>query len=194
MFSGIIKAITPITSFDYKNGSLFLTIQKPAKWKIGLGDSIATNGVCLTVKKLLKKEYVTELMLETLEKTTFGQEIPRQVNVEQSLALGSMLDGHIVQGHVDGVGEIIKITSQGAAKVYRFSFPTKFSKLIAEKGAITVDGVSLTVVEVGARWFSVSLVDYTLTHTVLGSKCVGDVVNLEFDVLAKYLARLISKK
>ena len=193
MFTGIIKEITTIEDSKTVNGSLFLTIKKPPDWKIQEGDSICTNGVCLTVKTIQDTTYTTELMDETLKKTTYGFSVPERVNIEQSLRMGDSLDGHLVFGHVDTVGEIIEITPVDESRIYRFSFPKEFSYLLAPKGSVAVDGISLTVVEVGKNWFTVSLVDYTIQHTTLGKKVVGEKVNLEFDMLAKYVARMINQ-
>lgn len=191
MFSGIISAVSKIKNSRVKDDSLFLTIEKPAGWRIMPGDSLNTNGVCLTVKEISKTDYTTELMTETLKKTTFGKEIPKFVNLEGSLRLSDLLDGHLVLGHVDTIGRIEEIISSSRSKVYKFSFSEKFSQLVAEKGSIAIDGISLTVVEVGRNWLTVSLVDYTIKHTTLGTKKKNDLVNLEFDILAKYLQRLL---
>lgn len=192
MFSGIIKATAKVKRADKKSGSLFLRIEKPKGWQIKVGDSIATDGACLTVSKVNRTEYRTELMPETLSKTSFGKQIPSKVNLELSLRLSDVINGHLVLGHVDSIGRIEKIKRLGSAKIYTINFPSEFAKLVAKKGSIAIDGVSLTVVDVGKNWFSVSLVDYTIRHTTLGSKRTGDLVNLEFDVIAKYLDRLIS--
>lgn len=191
MFTGIIKARAQIRKAKIRRGSLFLTIEKPRSWKIKVGDSIATDGACLTVKKVRPNdyEYETELMPETLSKTTFGKRVPSRVNLELPMKALDTLAGHVVLGHVDGVGTILEIKSRGLSKIYKILFPAKFSKLIASKGSITVDGISLTVVKAGENWFTVSLVPYTLRHTTIGSKQKGDLVNLEFDIIAKYLAR-----
>lgn len=193
MFSGIIQAISTVEKSAVKNGSLFLTFQKPKGWKIKLGDSIATNGVCLTVQSLTKNSYTTELMPETLERTTFGKNVPQEVSLEPSLTLATLMDGHLVQGHVDTMGTIIAITPKGRSRIYKIRFPKKYTHLVAEKGAITVDGVSLTVVDAQKDFFTVSLVDYTIEHTTLGNKKTGEMVNLEFDVFAKYIARMLKK-
>ncbi len=193
MFSGIIQKVAEIKNSRIANGSLFLTIEKPEGWNIKLGDSIATNGTCLTVKEMEDNTYTVELMNETLQKTTFGKKVGSKVNLEPSLTLQSAIDGHLVQGHVDTVGTITKIEPVGEAKVLTIRFPSEFHKLIADKGSITVDGVSLTVVECGADWFTISLVAYTLEHTIFGKSQVGDMVNLEFDMIAKYLQKLIQK-
>lgn len=191
MFTGIIKNITTIEHSETKNGSLFLTIQKPQDWQIHEGDSICTNGVCLTVKTIQGNTYTTELMTETLNKTTYGKEVPQKVNIEQSLRMGDTLDGHLVFGHVDSIGEILDIKPVDNSRIYKFSFPKENANLLAPKGSIAVDGISLTVVDVGEDWFTVSLVDYTINHTSLGDKKIGEKVNLEFDMLAKYVARMM---
>jgi riboflavin synthase len=187
MFTGIVTHTARIRSHATKNKSLFLTIEKPKDWKLSLGESIATNGVCLTVKKIASKEYIVELMPETTSKTTFGIAIPPMVNLERSLMMGDRLGGHLVTGHIDAIGRIEKIEVKGNSKIYSIYFPKFFQKFTAAKGSITVDGVSLTVVAVKGNIFSVSLVEYTTAHTTLGERHKGDQVNLEFDILAKYV-------
>ena len=192
MFTGIIKAKGHIIHSHKKGGSLFLDIKKPAGWKIAPGDSIATDGVCLTVAHVARTAYSCELMPETLAKTSFGQSVPAYVNLEQALHVSDKLDGHFVLGHVDAIGTIKSIQSNSAGTVYVISFPIKFNHLVVEKGSITVDGVGLTVVDVARDEFSVALVSYTLTHTTLADKSKGDFVNLEFDILAKYITKRLS--
>ena len=187
MFSGIISAIAKIEKSQMKNGSLFLTIQKPRGWRVKPGDSIATDGICLTVKSIKRNTYTTELMDETLKKTIFGKKIPKTVNVEKSLGVSSLLDGHIVQGHIDTTGKIAQIKKIGKSKLITFSYPKEFSHLIAPKGSIAIDGISLTIVEAKMGACTVSFVDYTLQHTTMGKKNVNDPVNIEFDIIAKYL-------
>lgn len=192
MFSGIISTISKIEKTQIKNDSLFLTIQKPKNWKIKPGDSIATNGACLTVKTINKNTYTTELMPETLDKTYFSVNYPQQVNLERSLKLSDFLDGHLVTGHIDTVGKITKITKKGNSKNYKINFNKKFAKLLADKGSVTIDGISLTVVQAKQTWLTVSLVDYTLNHTILGNKKINDPVHIEFDILAKYINKVLS--
>lgn len=194
MFSGIISKMSKIINIETKNDCLFLTIQKPRDWNIKPGDSICTNGACLTVKEIKGNAYITELMPETLDKTYFADEKYNFVNLEQSLKLSDALDGHLVTGHVDAIGKIINIKKRGASKIYKISFPQKFSKYVAEKASAAVDGISLTIVKTGTNWFTISLVDYTLTHTTIGQKTIGDLVHLEFDIIAKYLEKLIIKQ
>lgn len=189
MFTGIIKETGHIQKATKQHGSLFLTIQKPVGWKLKPGDSVATNGVCLTVQKVIKNSYATELMPETLRRSTFGREVPKMINLERPLRLGDFVDGHLVQGHVDTVGKIILTKKQARAKVFRISFPKQFKRLVVSKGSIAVDGVSLTVSALGTGWFEVSLVDYSLQHTMFGKRKIGDAVNIEFDIMGKYYAK-----
>lgn len=193
MFTGIITHTTEIISSEKKDGSLFLTFNTPKGIVLKNGDSVSTNGVCLTVSSIKGNTYTTELMEETLKKSSFGKSIPDLVNLEKPMKLNGTLDGHIVQGHVDTVGMLESVTPHERSAVLRFTFPRKYAKYVAAKGSITVDGISLTVVDVGPIWFTVSLVDYTLNHTTLGSKKPGEPVNLEFDIIAKYVERMISK-
>ncbi len=166
------------------------TLERPRGWRIRPGDSIAVDGACLTVKSADRDGWQAELMPETLRKTYFLKQLPQTVNLEPALKLSDALAGHLVLGHVDCPGRIIRVSPEGAARIYRFSFPSRFSRLVAAKASITVDGVSLTVTRKGAGWLEVSLVNYTLKHTTLGGKSSGAWVNLEFDVLAKYLDAL----
>lgn len=194
MFTGIITATTCVIDSKREKSSLFMTFERPEGWEIKPGDSICTNGTCLTVKDFTDTTYIVELMTETLKKTTFGETIPEMVNLEQSLAIGDRMDGHFVTGHVDAVGQITNIEQDGDSKIFTVQVPTEFMHLLASKGSVTVDGVALTVVDVGDDWFTVWLVDYTLQHTTLGSMEQGTQVNLEFDILAKYTERMLSKK
>jgi riboflavin synthase len=192
MFTGIIKKLSTVLNVQNKKGSLFVSIQKPAGWKIGLGDSISINGVCSTVKEMDKKSFMVEYMPETLKKTTVGEFVKgTKVNLEKSLKMSDLLDGHLVQGHVDCRGKIIEIKKVKESKVMKISVPQKFMKLIAPKGSVSVDGISLTVVDTGSNWFTVSLVSYTLDNTNLGSVKEGDEVNIETDVIAKYIFNII---
>ena len=191
MFSGIISAVSKIRKRAAKNGSLFLTVQKPKNWRIKPGDSVCSDGACLTVKKVYQDAYLTELMPETLAKTYFGLAKYDYLNLERPLKLNGALDGHLVTGHLDAMGKIKQIETQGDSKIYKINFPKKFAKYLAEKGSLAVDGISLTVVNTGSNWFTVSLVDYTLQNTAIERKKVGDLVHLEFDILAKYLEKLI---
>lgn len=177
-----------------KSGSFFVVIKKPKGWKIKLGDSISINGVCSTVKNISKNSFEVEYMPETLEKTTAGTFVKgRVVNLEKSLTMNQLLDGHIVQGHIDARGKIIEIREVKKSKVMKIQVPKKVLALIVEKGSVSVDGISLTVVEAKKDWFSVSLVDYTLKNTNLGTIENGAEVNIETDILAKYIYKFLKK-
>ncbi|MDP1833472.1 MAG: riboflavin synthase [Candidatus Moranbacteria bacterium] len=194
MFTGIIKKLSVIEKVSQKNGSLFVSVKIPAGWKIQKGESIAIDGICSTVKDIFKNNFVVEYMPETIKKTTVGnftEEVP--VNLEKSLKLNDMLDGHLVQGHVDTTGKIMEIKKVQESKVIKIKIPAKFMRLVADKGSVTVNGTSLTVVSTGKDWFSVSLVGYTLDNTNLGMLKVGDRTNVETDVLAKYIDKLLRK-
>ena len=194
MFTGIIKKISTIESIDSKNGSLFAVIKKEKDWPVELGQSISINGVCSTVQKFDKNSFLVEWMPETLKKTTVSSFKKGQlVNLETSLNLNSLLDGHIVQGHVDTVGKVLEIKPLKDSKIIKIKTPTKFLKLIVDKGSVAVDGISLTVVDTGRDWFTVSLVSYTIANTNFQNTKKGDLVNIETDVLAKYVARLMKK-
>lgn len=188
MFTGIIKEQGRVKNFQKRKGSALLTIFKP-KFKINLGDSIATNGVCLTVKSVDNDSYTTELMTETLNKSTFGKKVDKLVNLEPALKVNDRMYGHFVTGHVDAVGKIINIKKAGNSEVYTLNFPKKFNNLVVAKGSIAIDGISLTVVDVEDNNFTVSLVKYTLENTNLSLKKKNSLVNLEFDILAKYVNR-----
>ena len=195
MFTGIIKKVSLVEKISIKKGSLFLEIKKPKKWKVWEGQSIAINGICSTVKKEGSGFFQIEYMPETIKKTTAGEwKVGSVVNLESSLALQDLVDGHLVQGHVDTCGEIINIKKEKESKVMEIKIPQKFMRFIAEKGSVAVDGISLTVVGIGLNWFSISLVSYTLENTNLGEVEIGDKVNIETDVLAKYLDKLLSGK
>jgi len=190
MFTGIVQATASVTKVVKKNDGLVLSIEKPKGWEIKTGDSIAMDGTCLTVARVNKADYLVELMPETLNKTYFSRNVPKKVNLERSLRLSDLLGGHLVSGHIDAVGVIRGINRVGASSVCKIKYPKKFRRLVVEKGSMSVDGISLTIVDIGPAWFKASLVDYTLKHTTLGNKGPGDLVNLEFDIIAKYLSNM----
>lgn len=194
MFTGIIKKTSTITNIAEKNGSLFVSLNKDSDWQVELGQSISINGVCSTVKSFTKNSFLVEYMPETIKKTTVGKyKKDDLVNLETSLNLNTMLDGHIVQGHVDTTAKVIEIKSLKDSKILKFKLPTKFMKFIVDKGSIAIDGVSLTVVDTGKDWFTVSLVSYTIEHTRFQKTQKGDLVNIETDILAKYMQKLIKR-
>lgn len=194
MFTGIIKKTSTVEEIFYKKGSLFIVIKIPHGWKIWQGESISINGVCSTVKETKNKNFIVEYMPETIKKTTAaGFKKGLIINLEKSLKLSDLLDGHLVQGHVDTRGKIIEIKKAKESKVMKIRLPKKFMKFIPEKGSVAVDGISLTIVDSKKDWLSVSLVSFTLENTNLGKSQVGDVVNIETDVIAKYIAKLLNR-
>jgi riboflavin synthase len=160
-----------------------------------VGDSIAVNGVCLTVVSLENQGFSVNVMPETLHCTNLGRlHYSDQVNLERALVLGGRLGGHLVLGHVDDTGEVMDVSSEETARIMRVSAPAKLMPYIVDKGFIAVDGVSLTIADLDDFSFVVSLVAYTMEHTTLGRKRPGDVVNLEADIIAKYVENLKERK
>ena len=193
MFTGIITAIGQIEELK-DTGDRWLKITTPwACDKIDLGASIACSGVCLTVVERADNWFAVEVSAESLSRTTIGGwQKGSQINLERALRLGDELGGHIVSGHVDGLASIEAITPIGDSHKLDIRVPEDLSKFIAEKGSVTLDGVSLTVNEVEGSCFAVNIIDHTWTHTTLGHATIGQQLNLEIDMLARYVSRLIS--
>ncbi|AGZ53501.1 riboflavin synthase [Mycobacterium kansasii] len=197
MFTGIVEELGEVIARDTLTDAARLTIRGPVVTSdAGHGDSIAVNGVCLTVVEVLPDgQFTADVMAETLNRSSLGDlRVGSRVNLERAAALNSRLGGHIVQGHVDGTGEIVARTPSQHWEVVRIEVPATLARYIVEKGSITVDGISLTVSGLGAQprdWFEVSLIPTTRELTTLGSAPVGTRVNLEVDVLAKYVERLL---
>lgn len=194
MFSGIVETTSPVLKLRSTRGQLDVWFEKPRRWRLNEGESICVEGVCSTVQKLNPRAFQVIYMPESLRRSTLGTLTPgTRVNLERSLALGSLVGGHLVQGHVDTVAGIRKVTSGGDARVIEFDLPAPFARYIAPKGSIAIDGISLTVVRVRSRSFTVSVLAYTLSRTTLSAKLEGDRVNLEFDLIAKYVERLLKR-
>ena len=193
MFTGIISVIGRIDDIQ-KSGDWRLKIATPwACADIDLGASIACSGVCLTVVERDADWFAVEVSAESISRTTIGTwEIGTNINLERALRLGDELGGHIVSGHVDGLATIEKITPVSDSFQLDISLPDELSKFIAEKGSVTLDGISLTVNEVESNQFGVNIIDHTWTHTTLGQAVPGQHLNLEIDMLARYVSRLIS--
>ena len=188
MFTGIIEEVGSVT--PAQSGKLVISASHVLQG-MGLGGSIAVNGVCLTVTSFNTNSLSVDIMLETLKRTNLGLlSAGDGVNLERPLTLQEPLGGHLVQGHVESMGRVAAITREGEAKLIRFEAPPEIMRYIVEKGFIAVDGVSLTVVAKDASSFQVSVVDFTRKHTTLGSRRVGDQVNLEVDIIAKYVEQL----
>ncbi len=194
MFSGIVETTSPVVRVENRREQRILTIQKPRSWRLGKGESVSVEGVCSTVQHASRDAFRVTYMPETLRKSTLGElALHDKVNLERSLTLKSLIGGHLVQGHVDTTGRIRGIESEGEAKIYTFELPRQFARYVVPKGSIAIDGISLTVVNPRRTTFQVSLLDYTLSHTTLGEKRVGQRVNIEVDMLAKYIERLLEK-
>lgn len=194
MFTGIIEELGTVDNIRLLPDSAELTVRanKVLEGTV-IGDSIAVNGVCLTVVRLGSREFTVDVMAETLHKTNLA-ELKRgsPVNLERALQLQTRLGGHLVSGHVDGVGCISRIEPVGIARVYEISAPPLLLPYILPKGSVAIDGISLTVVEVTEELFSVSLIPHTSKETTLGGKGIGDKVNLETDLIGKYVARFLT--
>lgn len=195
MFTGIVEELGEIREIHREADSITLTIRATTVLDdVHHGDSIAVNGVCLTVVEFGDDFFTADLMQETLDRSSLGQvEVGSKVNLERATAVGQRLGGHIVQGHIDGTGEVISRTPGERWEVVRVSLPEQLSKYVVEKGSIAVDGTSLTVSAVGEGFFEVSLIPTTLTDSVIGSTAVGTKVNLEVDVLAKYVEKMLER-
>jgi riboflavin synthase len=196
VFTGIVEEVGEIVSKDDLGDSARLVIRGPVVTSdAGHGDSIAVNGVCLTVVEVLPdRSFSVDVIGETLNRSSLrGLGAGSRVNLERAAAVDSRLGGHIVQGHVDGTGHVIARTPSAHWEVVRIALPMALSRYVVEKGSITVDGVSLTVSAIGHDWFEVSLIPTTLELTTLGKAEVGTRVNLEVDVIAKYVERLMSE-
>ncbi|MGI9136354.1 MAG: riboflavin synthase [Candidatus Nanopelagicales bacterium] len=193
MFTGLVEERGTIESVDELSDSVRLTVRGPLVTSdAGHGDSIAVNGVCLTVVANESGAFTADVMRETLVRSSLGTlAAGDDVNLERAARLDARIGGHLVQGHVDGTAEVLEISPSENWTLVRFSLPLALARYVVEKGSITVDGVSLTVVQAGDDFFTVSLIPETLTATTLGSRAVGDLVNLEVDAIAKYVERLM---
>ena len=197
MFTGIVEELGEVVRLnDAGADAAVVAVRAPLVTSDAKhGDSISVNGVCLTVIDNADGVFTADVMGETLRRSSLAGLRPGvAVNLERAATLGTRLGGHLVQGHVDGVGRIIAREPAEAWEVLRFSLPPQLSRYVVEKGSITVDGVSLTVMQVTEDAFSVGLIPTTLTLTVLGRKAVGDPVNLEVDVVAKHVERLLEAR
>ncbi|MEV7523014.1 riboflavin synthase [Streptomyces sp. NPDC091371] len=193
MFTGIVEELGEVVAVEELQEASRFRLRGPVVTEDAKhGDSIAVNGVCLTVVETGDGEFTADVMQETLDRSSLGALTKgSRVNLERPMALGGRLGGHLVQGHVDGTGEILSRTPSEHWEIVKVALPANLSRYVVEKGSITVDGVSLTVVEAAADWFTISLIPTTLALTTLGIKQPGDPVNLEVDVLAKYVERLL---
>ena len=191
MFTGIIEDLGTITALNNDKDNLHITVSSNITEELKIDQSVAHNGVCLTVVSLDKNEYVVTAIKETLDKTNLGQlEVNATVNLERAMKLGDRLDGHIVQGHVDQTAICENVSEQNGSWFYTFSYDAALNNVTIEKGSVTVNGVSLTVVNSKSNEFSVAIIPYTYEHTTFKYLQKGNLVNLEFDVIGKYVKRL----
>ena len=191
MFTGIIEDLGIVKGLVKENDNLHLTIQSVLAPELKVDQSVSHNGVCLTVIALTESDYTVTAIKETLDKTNINAlKLGATVNLERGLKLGARLDGHMVQGHVDQVGACTQVETENGSWVYSFKYDASLGNLTIEKGSVTVNGVSLTVVNSKDDGFSVAIIPYTYEHTNFNGFEVGTVVNLEFDVIGKYVARL----
>jgi riboflavin synthase len=194
MFTGIVEEYGKVTGLDLFANSARLTVAGPLVAEaLEPGSSVAVNGVCLTVTQAADGQFTVDVMGETLARTGIGALASGgSVNLERPVVVGGRLDGHIVQGHVDGVGVITQARPEDGWRVLRITIPPELARYVAKKGSIAVDGVSLTVSDLGEDWFEVSLIPETIARTTLGESEPDDVVNIEVDVIAKYVERLVA--
>lgn len=195
MFTGIIEAIGKVVSINDNKGNKILTFSTPFTNELKVDQSLAHNGVCLTVTEVLPNEYKVVAIEETLKKTNLGYlNVGDSVNLERCMKLSDRLDGHLVQGHVDQTAICYDIKELGGSWLFTFQHHSKDGLITVEKGSICVNGVSLTVVNSTATSFSVAIIPYTFDNTTFRFLKKGDVVNLEFDIIGKYIARLTTEK
>jgi len=192
MFTGIIEAMGEIQSLTKEGGNVHIEIKSPITSELKIDQSIAHNGVCLTVVSVDGENYTVTAIKETLDKSNLGQLITgSSVNLERSMRLGERLDGHIVQGHVDQTAICTSVEEADGSWYFTFEYDSKFQNITIEKGSVTVNGVSLTVVNSKENEFSVAIIPYTIENTNFNTFKIGSKVNLEFDVVGKYLKRLM---
>lgn len=191
MFTGIIETLGNVTQVLRDKENLHLTIKSSITNELKIDQSVAHNGVCLTVVDINSDKYTVTAIKETLDKTNIGDlKVNDIVNLERAMKLGDRLDGHIVQGHVDETGVCTNIKDENGSTVYSFEYNSAKNNITIEKGSITINGVSLTVVNSTQNGFSVAIIPYTWENTTFKTLKTGDTVNLEFDVIGKYVARL----
>lgn len=195
MFTGLIEEKGKIISTRTTQTGKELIISAPMQFieKIKIGDSIAVNGVCQTVTKIEKNNnFYVDVMMESLKKTTLGNlSIKQEVNLELAITLNGRLGGHIVQGHIDTIGQIIQIIKTNSLTEFYISYPLEYKKYIVPTGSVAIDGVSLTTAEIFDRNFKVALISHTLKNTLFSDYKVGNRVNIEFDVIGKYVAQML---
>ena len=191
MFTGIIEGFGEVKKLIHENENLHITMESPLTPELKIDQSVAHNGVCLTVIAIEGTQYTVTAIQESLDKTNLSDlKVGSKVNIERAMKLGARLDGHIVQGHVDQVGQCTQAKETDGSWLYTFTYDAAMKNITIEKGSITINGVSLTVIDSGISEFSVAIIPYTYEHTNFHEFQVGTRVNLEFDVVVKYIAKM----
>ena len=191
MFTGIIEDLGTIDKIEKDGGNIHISLKASITSELKIDQSVAHNGVCLTVVKIDGNTYTVTAIQETLNKTNLGLLLKNDfINIERAMKIGDRLDGHIVQGHVDQTAKCIEISEENGSWLYTFDYDKNHNNITIEKGSITVNGVSLTVVNSKMNRFSVAIIPYTYNHTTFKTLKIGSTVNLEFDVIGKYVKRL----
>lgn len=192
MFTGIIEQLGKVIAIENEGTNVHFTIESPLASQLKIDQSVAHNGVCLTVVAQTPTQYRVTAVLETLQRTNLGDwKVGDFVNLERALAYGGRMDGHLVQGHVDAVGICTRIENNDGSWAFHFEYTPNDEHLLVDKGSVTVNGVSLTVVQPTTSSFSVAIIPYTFEHTVFQYLRMGDKVNLEFDIIGKYMAKYV---
>ena len=195
MFTGIIEEVAKVTKLEKEKENLHITVECSFANELKVDQSLAHNGVCLTVIDIKNYEYTVTAILETLEKSSLGTlEVGTEVNLERGMRLGERLDGHIVQGHVDQTAVCTDIREADGSFYFSFEYSPAQGNPTIEKGSVTVNGTSLTVVNSGVNTFDVAIIPFTMDQTNFGTMKIGDTVNLEFDVIGKYVAKLMEQR
>ena len=190
MFTGIIESLGKVTNVKVDRGNIDFTIESEISNELKIDQSVSHNGVCLTVTETTNNTHTVTAVKETLEKSSLGSfSVDDLMNLERAMKLGERLDGHLVQGHVDGVAKCIGVSVNDGSWIYKFEFDIKNEMLLIEKGSICINGVSLTVFDVAENSFKVTIIPYTYENTQFKKLKEGDIVNIEFDMVGKYLAK-----
>ncbi|MCZ6662763.1 MAG: riboflavin synthase [Actinobacteria bacterium] len=195
MFTGIVEYKGSVSEVDHQSNGSRLSVEIGPLDGVSVGDSISINGVCLTAVEVAGGVVGLDVVAETLARTNLG-ELDRgsTVNVERAMAASGRFDGNVVQGHVDGVGKVLSLSEEGDGRRVSIEVPDRLIRYVVEKGSVTIDGVSLTVADISGPVIELALIPHTLESTTLGLRKVGDTINLEVDILAKYVERLLSAK
>lgn len=192
MFTGIIETLGKVAALEKEGGNLHISVQTPLAEALKIDQSVAHNGVCLTVVAIAGDRYTVTAISETLQRTNLGRlTVGSLVNLERAMVLGDRLDGHLVQGHVDQTGHCISIEEKDGSWIFGFEYDPALSNITIPKGSVTIDGTSLTVVDSKPAGFSVAIIPYTYEHSCFHTYKPGTLVNLEFDMIGKYVARLL---